>query len=227
MVGNKLDLIIAPYIGIPYWRNKLLPDGTIEKEGPFGGKGTIAEINYATACARELEQGNLSQTDLEIQKKYNIGLECSGLVYNVLDDLARALGHAGIYFRLIGEWRGIKRHGSRAVSALHMALPVNSLKINLEDILPGDLIIMVGKDGMGHVMIVTQKSASRITVLHNSSESYNNCVHNFNINITNPNSDIFQQTWDEITSTNKDFRTIFDLHNPISGIYRPHFLCQK
>lgn len=225
MVRSKLSRIYKKYLGIPYWRNQVSEDGTILSEGPFGGKGNIRELRYATACARAEEKNSKPISDLEIQEKYHIGLECSGLIYNILDEIAQSLGLPGVYYKLAGEWRGVKRYGARAVSALHLAQPQNATKVDLPGAKAGDLIIMMGKDNIGHVMLIVDKQADYLSILHTSSQSHLPYVHVFKILIENWQKDLFlQQDWQETTSHGQDFREIFDLKNNLTGIYRPNFL---
>lgn len=91
MVGpeliNQLKLEISKYIGIPYWKNTL-KDGKIIKEGFMGGKGDAKDIALKTvelANQENLKLLNLSEREIyNFQKKNKIGIDCSGLVSQLL-----------------------------------------------------------------------------------------------------------------------------------------------
>lgn len=229
MVRPKLNRYINFYLGIPYWRNQVDQDGTIKKEGPFAGKGNPDEISYATNCAAFQE--NLKLKDLspeqqhKLQKKYQIGIDCSGLVYNLLDAIAQDIKLPGVYYFLSGQWRGVSRYGSRSISASNLASPQNSQKITeLAQIKLGDLICLMGHDNIGHVILILEKKGNILKCIHSSSESINPTVHQFEIILDNQGS-IINQNWQEKSQSNLPFLSSFNLNDPITGLYRPKFLC--
>jgi hypothetical protein len=136
-------------------------------------------------------------------------------------------GQAGIYYKLAGYWRGVKRYGVRTVSATSMALLENSEKrISVLELATGDLIILMGKDGVGHVIFIVGIENNSIECIHNSSESAKPYVHTFTIEITNPDLSIEKQVWHENNIHGQSFLEAFELNDTITGVYRPRFLCQ-
>ncbi len=232
MVGTKLNQTLKSYLSVPYWRNIVDPDGRITAEGPFDGKGTPEQIQYATQCAAAkdaLDFQNLTPTEIfNLQKNNNIGIECSGLVYNLLNAHSQDLGLPGIYYHMVGYWRDTKRYGVRTVSSTSMALPENSTRLDqVSDSQTGDIICLMGHDSVGHVLFVLKKNDNKLSIVHNSSSSSISHVHVFEIVITNPNLGIEKQLWQETTTSKENFLTEFDTTNPITGIYRPNFLIEK
>jgi|GEM_PF-2006231 len=232
MAGTKLNLVIDSYLETPYWRNIVdQVDGRIIAEGPFDGKGTPEQIKYATLCAAEKEDkdyNTMSKEEIqELQKRNNIGIECSGLIYNLLDGLCKDMGLSGVYYHLVGEWRGIKRFGVRSVSASHMAMPVNSSPIRTTDLMLGDIVTLMGHDEIGHVILILKNENNILNVIHNSSSSSYPFVHTFNIKITDPNKNIIHQDWQEKSISGGSYLNEFNLSHPITGSYRPNFLLKK
>ncbi|MEI8067841.1 MAG: NlpC/P60 family protein [Candidatus Shapirobacteria bacterium] len=91
MVGTKLIELkeeIKHYIGLPYSKN-LLKNGKIIKEKILGGKGSAKEIALKTieiANDKNIKLLSLSPQEIyNFQKKNNIGIDCSGLVCQLLN----------------------------------------------------------------------------------------------------------------------------------------------
>ncbi len=176
MVGTKLikelKLEINKYVGIPYWKN-VLKDGKIIKEGFMGGKGNAKDIALKTvelANNQNLKLLNLSEKEIyNFQKKNKIGIDCSGLVCQLLI----------FYGNLIGKDINLN---PRKTSADMLTSKPLSKKINNNDIQTGDLIRQ--KNGH-HVLFVVEKNDSVITYVDSSRE--NRGVHYGQAKLTDSN----------------------------------------
>lgn len=143
---NQLKEEVNHYIGIPYWKN-VLKDGKIIKEGFLGGKGLCKDIALKTVeLANDKNIKLLDLTSKEIynfQKKNKIGIDCSGLVVNLLNFYAKLLN------------KKIPFENPRKVSADMLTSPPISHQIKkLDNIQTGDLIRT--KNGH-HVQFIIEK----------------------------------------------------------------------
>ncbi|HEX8923691.1 MAG TPA: hypothetical protein VF828_03080, partial [Patescibacteria group bacterium] len=151
MVGTELDqlkLEIAHYLGLPYWKN-VIKDGKVVKEGILGGKGSSKEIALKT-----IEIANTEGIDIlklnnrqfhNFQKKHHIGIDCSGLAYNLLDFYYQLLHQDSVFECLMGvkDANGNHQKGVRKVNADMLTSSINAFKIdNYDDIKTADLIRM-------------------------------------------------------------------------------------
>jgi hypothetical protein len=138
--------LINQYLNIPYRINKpyLKSD-----DNALVGKGSIQEIIDTTkqiAQKQNIDLTKLSDKELyNFRKKNKIGIDCSGLVCNLL---------------------GI--NNKRKTNADMLTSPPLSQKINLKNITRGDLIRR--KQGK-HVLLVTQVKPQSIEYIHSSREN--------------------------------------------------------
>jgi hypothetical protein len=220
MVGTKLELLkeeISHYIGIPYWRN-ILKEGKIVKEGFAGGKGTATEIAAETIRLAKEQKVDLTKlTDKEIysfQKKNKIGIDCSGLVYNLLDKYDRILGGEGIFNKTIGT---DSKRGARRLSANMLTNSLNSISINdFNDIKTGDMIRM---DEGRHVIFIIEKLKDIIFYIHSSERSKQRGVHFGTIDIIDYSKDLSHQKWSDTTSLGIEYNKLFNSQKG-DGIFR-------
>ena len=231
MVGPKLKATLDKYLGTPYWKNVLDKDGKIIKEGAFAGKGTPQEIDYVTSCLayeKTIDLKTLSDKEIrQLQRDNNIGVDCSGYVYNLLDAFATDIGLPGIYYKLVGNWRGITRLGARSVSATNYADPINSNKVDkLSEVKTGDYIVLIGKDGQGHVLFILENNLDHLLCTHSSPETSNPFIHTFKIVVKDSSKKIEEQDWQETLQTGENYLHAYDLSNPLTSIYRPLFSTQ-
>jgi len=154
MVGTKLIKLkeeIKHYIGLPYWKNKIV-DSKIIKEGFKGGKGNAKEIALQTielANDNNLKLLSLSPKEIyNFQKKNNIGIDCSGLVCQLLN------------FHFKTELNPRKTSADMLTSA-----PISEEIINLDDLKTGDLVRQ--KNGH-HVLFIIEKEGNIIHYVDSS-----------------------------------------------------------
>ena len=82
------DEEIEKYIGLPYSKN-ILKDGKIIKEQFLGGKGNYRQIATETIRLAQKQKIDLikltNQEFYNFQKKNHLGIDCSGLVCQLLN----------------------------------------------------------------------------------------------------------------------------------------------
>ena len=92
---NQLKEEINHYIGLPYSKN-ILKDGKIIEEKFMGGKGSAKEIALHTvdlANQQKIKLLDLSPQQIyNFQKKNKIGIDCSGLICQLLMFYGNLLG---------------------------------------------------------------------------------------------------------------------------------------
>ncbi len=154
MVRTKLELQqeIEKYIGLPYSKN-IIKDGKITKEQVLGGKGNCLQL--ATETIRLAQKQNIDLTKLNNQKFYNfqkrnhIGIDCSGLVSNLLN----------FYF-------GTDLNPRKTSADMLTSSPL-SKEIKPSEIKTGDLIRQ--KNG-NHILFIIEKQGDKIIYVDSSRE---------------------------------------------------------
>ena len=214
MVGNKLTELkveINKYIGIPYFSN--VGRHKTNRENVFVGKGTAKEIALETiniANLQDIKLLNLSPAQIyNLQKKSHIGIDCSGLVYNLINFL-----NPNVCSNLIGtdNKRGVRRLSANLLTSQ----PNASLIKSYDEIKTGDLIrIDKGK----HVIFVIEKIENTIHYVHSSQKTKTTGVHYGTLTITNPTKSLNYQQWSDVTKTDKNYNSLIDPQSG-DGFYR-------
>ena len=154
---TELQEEISHYLGVPYWKNKL-ENGKIVKEGFEGGKGNCRQIATETirlAQKQKIDLVNLTQQEFyNFQKRNHIGIDCSGLVCQLLI----------FYGQLIN--KKIELNIRRTSADMLTSSPL-AKEIKLKDVQTGDLIRQ--KNGH-HVLFIVDKSKDIITYVDSSRE---------------------------------------------------------
>jgi hypothetical protein len=190
-VGEKV-------INTPFWMNDDpdLKDTPYFFSVPGGGKYTPEEVQSFTeeALARTGFNINIAD-DLAIRnfmKTNGIGVDCSGLVYQICRRVYESLGGIDFGNKVVGanNMRGITK-----TSAYDLTSPKNSIQINkVNEIKPGDIIR--GLDGK-HALVVIGMLTRSYLGAHSSDGVAALGVSTFTINITDEEKDIFHQDWSE------------------------------
>lgn len=224
MAWVKLEKLLSQeinhYLGIPYAKNHW-KNGILIKEAAFGGKGTWREIDYATLCAGEKYQVNtnsLSPKKLHnFQKKHHIGIDCSGLVYHLLNFIDISLGNSGILYKVTSPNKDRGQYGVRSLSADSLTKPHNSYPVSdYSHVQIGDII----RHHRGtHILLIINKKANRLHYVHSSLGTLISGVHTGYIEITNPKKPLSQQSWSDITKENQKYHQLFKPKTG-DGIYR-------
>jgi hypothetical protein len=190
MAGTKLIILlereINNYIGIPYL---------------YGGKNTWKDIKKKFSDYKQL-------------KKNKEGIDCSGLVYHLLDFYAQMKGLGSIYDHLIGtdNKRGVRRVSSNLLTSSLNSFPIH----NYSDIQTGDLI---RQDSGKHVLFILEKMNNRIRYVHSSNKTEVRGVHWGEIEITNTAETLDHQKWNETKINGKNYSSSFNSNNG-DGIFR-------
>ena len=154
MVGNKLNILyqeIDHYLNLPYSKN-VLKNGKIIKEQVLGGKGYWKDIDTETQKIAKLQHVDLSiitpKQLYQFQKKNHIGIDCSGLVCQLLN----------FYF---------KTHLDPRKTSANMltSTPLSFSITNPNDLSTGDLVRQ--KDGH-HVLFIIEKSGDTVKYVDSS-----------------------------------------------------------
>lgn len=153
---DQLNTEISHYIGIPYWKN-IIKDGKIIKEGYFGGKGNAKDIALKTvelANSQNIKILNLNPKQIyNFQKKNKIGIDCSGLVCQLLI----------FYGNLLN--KKISLNPRKTSADMLTSTPLSRKITNQKDIKTGDLIRQ--KNGH-HILFVINKDKDIITYVDSS-----------------------------------------------------------
>jgi hypothetical protein len=205
-LSNILKASLYPYLGIPYYKNSLKHLGP--KDNAHVGKGTATEIAQATiATASEQKIDLLGFTPKQMyqfQKKNHLGIDCSGLVYHLLNQLYQHLFDQDIEPHLIGT-EG--KTGPRRVSANLLTSPANSFPVqSYDDIKTGDLIRL---DRGHHVILIIEKVGQVISYVHSSDRTQIRGVHLGTITLIHPDLPLNHQLWSDRTTTGKPYSELF------------------
>jgi hypothetical protein len=154
MVRNKLNLLkqeIEHYIGLPYSKN-ILKDGKVIERQILDGKGNWLDIKKETETIAQREQIDLSKLNKQelynFQKKYHIGIDCSGLACQLLN----------FHF---------KANLNPLQTSAHMLTsnPISKEITNLNDLKTGDLVRQ--RNGL-HVLFIINKKGNIIDYVESS-----------------------------------------------------------
>lgn len=212
MVRTKLDILkeeIEHYISIPYFSNTLkqtFPDNTLV------GKGTWQEI--FKLVPKDIKEGK----KFTYLKKQKIGIDCSGLVYHLLNFYSQLKFNKPVHNYLIGTDH---KYGVRRLSANLLTAPINSIQIrNYNDIKTADIIrYNQGK----HVLFIIEKKENIIYLVHSSKNTIPSGVHYATIEITDYSKPLNLQKWSDTTKSQTNYANLLNPEN-LDGIYRPRFL---
>ncbi len=215
------------FISIPYFNNaRTKSRGGLKV---YTGKGSPKEIDEEITILSKKKQVDLAKMDKEQIKKFlvdnNIGIDCSGFVYYVLD--AELKSKKDLHLHSVIKFPTIKNPIKKIIaklrpaqntSVLTFAQNENSSSISLQNARPGDFIVMIDsglKNDRNHIVIITginyQKvpcsgdsdnlTIKKITYAHSFAWSkdgkYNHGVRTGEIEITDPDAGLLAQNWIE------------------------------
>lgn len=213
MVGLKLNQLkeeINTYLGIPYFSNTKKFQSA---ENVLVGKGTAKEIALKTiefANQENIKLLNLTSNQIyNFQKKHKLGIDCSGLVFNLLLFLNPNVNN------LLTGTEGKK--GVRRLSANLLTSSPNAISINSYDsIKTGDLIRI---DNGKHVVFVVEKIGNIFHYVHSSNKTIISGVHYGTLEIIYPDKSLNFQKWSDITKDGKNYNKLINPKNG-DGFYR-------
>lgn len=186
------------------------------------GKGTPEEIVEETKLLALKKKIDLEKLDEDGIKKFlideNIGIECSGFVYHVLDAEMRAQGNGSLkqYLKFPNNKSPVRKLLARFRTAENTDVRVfahesNSTAVDLKDVRPGDLIVQPKAHGSrDHIFLVQgiefeDSKPSLIFYVHANQMpadgKYDHGVRQGSITITDVNNPIEKQQWPEEDNT--------------------------
>ncbi len=218
-IQNYLQLPFSGHnINCPYFNNRRvrLRGGLRALIGKGSPKNIVEEITIIS-LREKIDLNKL--TDQELKKfliNNKIGIDCSGLVYHILDAEMKAQNKGSLHKILKRPWfknpirkllvklRPIENTGVGTFNH-----PVNSEEINLKDVQPGDMIIIMGagtKQDYNHILLVHEVESVIVTppIIHYTHSfqyptdgQYNHGVRQESITITDLNKSLLEQNWSE------------------------------
>ncbi|MEK7535910.1 MAG: hypothetical protein AAB590_02780 [Patescibacteria group bacterium] len=212
--------IVKDYENVPYYNNKHRQVRMALRV--LVGKGSPEEIAHEVLIYALREKVDFKNLTPELQKKFliehNIGIDCSGLAYYILDAESTARGKGtlasqlnfpsanGPFMRL---GRFFRRRYVENAGVRTFAYETNSHEIPLLDITPADLIVILESGtniSANHVLIVTQVNLiqnmpTEIHYIHSIAwpvdGKFGHGVREGRIAIKNINKSLLDQTWIE------------------------------
>jgi len=194
------------------------------------GKGLPEEIVEEAKLLALQQKIDLSKLDAEHLKKFlvdsNLGVDCSGYAYHLLDQELRARGFGSLKKYLQFEGGGLFRRIIRTFRTIEnanvkvFAHEKNSTEIELCNIKPADLIVIIdsGNDfARDHVLFVTDveyknEKVEKIIYTHtfqwSTDGKYNHGVRNGEIVIVDSGAKLTEQKWIEQGAQGKENETL-------------------
>lgn len=184
------------------------------------GKGSAKDITDEVTLVSLREKVDLSALSEDELKQYliehNIGIDCSGLAYYILDAVSAANGSGGLkkslnypfaknpIRKLLTKTRPVEN-----VNVKTLADESNSSVVSLKDVRPGDMIMIVGAGYTGvvdHILIVhaVDRADDNPTAIHYTHSfqwsidgRFAHGVRQGIIRITDPGKPLLDQEWEE------------------------------
>ncbi len=195
--------VIEQYQGVPYFNNR--------RTGLRGalpvqvGKGSPKDIHDEVEII--LVKNKLDPNTVDIRKlmvESNIGIDCSGFAYHVLQKTNYSFPYAGGFMRkMIAKFNPVKN-----IDVKTFAHNSNSKIISLREVLPGDIVTMVGNGdaSRNHIIVIDQiEYQNDIPAIIHYAHSiaipedgqYGHGVRGGKIEIINPDKPLTDQVWSE------------------------------
>lgn len=219
--------VIGKYQDVPYFNNRRA--GVRLGLPALVGKGSPAEIEYETLLMSMKRKVNLKDLSADGRKKFqvdnNIGIDCSGFAYHVLDAESRSRGlqklkrhlnfpaASGLVSSFVRFLRG---NYAQNAGTTTFADPSNSHEVALLDVMPADIIIMLesGSDVQtNHTLVVKEVQRqdsvpTEISYVHSiawpKDGVYGHGVSEGKIVIKNVNLGLLEQVWVEKGQTGSE-----------------------
>ncbi|MCB9798252.1 C40 family peptidase [Candidatus Nomurabacteria bacterium] len=180
------------------------------------GKGTPEEIVDEAKTLALREGINLKEKNADEVKAFlvdhNLGIDCSGLAYYILQPQKLFFPHAKNFLRkFITKMRPIEN-----CSVEVLAHEKNSKTVSLSQLQPGDMIIMIGTGDdhdLNHVLVVTREDNGILHYAHSlqwkSDGKYGGGVKAGKIEIVDRNKTLLEQKWTEDSKSGDENETFW------------------
>lgn len=191
-------------INCPYWMNRLNEDRVVFR-GFANGKGSAKEIREELirrlkSLPHDLQFKLTAENLRKFARRERIGIDCSGLVYRVLDELLHiGYGHTG-YNNLDKVFNGgINKTNVKRLTSSHYCREIR----NIKDFKLGDMIRLWGGK---HAAIIIRNNQKEILYAHSSWLSTKiQGVHTSTIKIIDIFKPLADQIWEEKTRRGENF----------------------
>ena len=201
----------------PYWRNKL-KEGKVVLRGYLNGKGSSIDIQ--NKIIETLQNSHVDTTLIsadyirKLAKRERIGIDCSGFVYRLLDELIHLSYNNCSLKNLDGVFvGGINKTNADMLTSTEFSNYID----NISDYRIGDMIrLMKGK----HVAVILEVKDKEIVYVHSAIKTKIRGVHFGKIDILDKNGLLEQQNWLEETETGEDFGRKYFCPEEKDGVYR-------
>ena len=224
VISNPAMSVIDQYVNfrvanavcsVPYYNNK-----TVRARAAFRtfiGKGSPKDIYYEVQAILVKDRAHAASLTNDSLKRLlvdnNLGIECSGFAYYVLNAESESRGKGQIDKHITFAERGLfgkLRSAIRPVENCDVstfAHDKNSVLVSLKEVLPGDMIIMIGQtDERDHIMVIHQVEYQNFvpTKIHYSHSIaypedgiYDTGVRRGMIEVSDPNKPLTEARWTE------------------------------
>lgn len=202
-ISAESTQVIEQYQGVPYFNNRRT--GLRGALPVYVGKGSPKDIHEEVEII--LKKNKLDPQTIDIRKlmvESNIGIDCSGFAYHVLRKTNFSFPYAsGFLSRLMARFNPVKN-----IDVKTFAHDSNSKIVTLREVLPGDVITMVGNGdtSRNHIIVIDQiEYQNNIPAVIHYAHSiaipedgqYGHGVRSGKIEIINPDKPLTDQVWSE------------------------------
>lgn len=206
-------------INCPYWINRM-KNGKVILRGFANGKGSAGEIRKEldmrlNRLSDDLKFKLTTETVRKFAKKERIGIDCSGFVYRVLDELLRLDYGDTKYNNLEKVLRGgINKTNVKRLTSLEYSKEI----IDIKDLKLGDIIRLWGGK---HALIIIRNDQKELVYAHSSSLSTKiQGVHTSKIQIIDVTRSLKDQQWQEEARTGENFGKKYFNPEKGDGVFR-------
>jgi len=179
------------------------------------GKGSPTEIAEEATILALRKHIDLRKADADTIKTFlvdnNLGIDCSGFVYHVLDAEMKATSGKGLkkiltfpyatspLRKLLTKLRPVENTNVKT-----LAHEKNATTVSLSGIKAGDFITMIGSKKVGnpdHILLVESVEGNMLTLIHSfklpKDGKYNHGIKHCTVKITDAKKSILEQEWDD------------------------------
>ncbi len=215
-----MENIINGYRNVPYFNNKTTGRrGALAVHAGKGSPQDIASEIEEISLREKFDYKNLNGEQIKkLLVDHNIGIECSGFAYYVLNEESKIKGKGELkrHFKfpfahgVIGRLRSAIRPIEN-IDVKTFAHYENSKVVELGDVKVGDIITMIKgiEDGIrDHILVVNKVEPGIIYYVHSvawpTDGEYGSGIHIGKIEIVDLKKTIVDQVWEELGKTGEE-----------------------
>jgi len=223
LVKQEIDKYLNLNVGGVYCKVPYIFGSSWMEFWRTGGKGSVEQIKVEAEklfALYDLVPAEMTEFErYKFLRDKRVGIDCSGLVYNIYDQITKNLFNKPLsnyvvrFAGLIGQIDKLvfsfKRN--RRIASYHLTSDLNSFPVkNLKDIRIGDMIKMKSSDPeIGHVAIIYNIDISQDEIIyaHSSFKTKTVGPHLGKIRVTNYDLPIDKQYWEEVSAKGESIST--------------------